>query len=240
MKRNEPIHISVADSRFVPYTLEDVAVIIPHCSCMPKRWVWFWPRYLETTPDIVVKNTIVVYDNCNGRNQIPAAMIDMQKTSHLAVLSPGICSFVQCTKIGLEHLPHRLIVRVANDIELAVGWVEAALAEFNREPHVKILAQEVGDAPPYSWFEERGYTKLSWQRKFLRHGDYKNMSFFMGAMVIANRIIWWGYYPQVIQATDFEGEDFLFSFFSRADNIPMVNFGDFFSHRGVRGQDRIE
>ncbi len=231
---------SVDFGDFVPYELEDLGVIIPHCASMPNRWRWFWPQYKVSVPEIVLKNTVVIYHmDTENAFQVPpevqAVEDDGCKLEVIKQLGPNL---VGSTLRGVEVCETRLIARIHNDIELIhPTWAQKAVEWFNKKPHLKMIGRLVAPGPSYE--KARRLCYQPWVDKLLLHGDYDFMSFFVGQFLIANRAVWAAYYPLVARYTQFEREDIYFTLLARADGIKMIFFDIYFRHRGQRGKDII-
>jgi hypothetical protein len=231
---------TVTVNDFVPYTEEDIVPIILHCDNMPRRWEWFWPQFRATTPPQVVANSIVVYHNRFGKPlEIPQGVQAVQEVATLVVLDKEGASIVWPFLEGLKHTKARLVARIANDVEiLSPAWVDLALQEFNKEPHLKILASIATPGPTYE--ATRTICYAPWLFKLLHDGQYTDMSYIHGSVIIANRAIWLAYYADLmLDYTIHGGEDIFFTLWSRADGVEVVPFGHFFRHRGPSNQDRI-
>lgn len=225
---------------FVPYQLDDLGVIIPHAAMYPKRWEWFWPQFCAMTPQPVLKNTVVVYhwDGEKDYGIPPEVEVVRESGAQLALVGRTGRGIAQSTMKGLELCPSRIIARIANDtLPTHDGWALNTLWEFNKEPHLKILSYIAAPGPPYEYLRKICYAP--WMDRLLKGGEYDYMSFFVGAFIIMNRVLWMGYYPLVARYTDFEREDIYLSLFSRADGIPVIRFGEHFKHCGKRFQDEI-
>jgi len=231
---------TVTVNDFVPYELDDLAVIVPHASRYPNRWRWFWPQYAASVPRTVLGNTIVVYHNRDGGEVlIPDAVRDVEETSKLVICDREGRSAVWPTIAGLRATRSRIIASIQDDVEiLNPGWVEDALDIFNEEPHIKILALVTMPGPGFHKIERICYEP--WVRRLLRDGDYDAMSYIQGSARIANRSVWLAYYADLMEDfTVHDGEDVFFTIFARADGIPTVQFAHNFRHRGKPEQDII-
>ena len=230
--------VSVDD--FIPYTEEDLVPIILHCDNMPRRWKWFWPQFRASTPPTVVANSIVVYHNRFGKPlSIPPNVRAVQDIAKLVILDKEGASIVWPFLEGLRNTKGRIIARIANDVEIVrPDWVEMALKEFNQEPHLKILASVASPGPTYESTLRICYAP--WLQKLLHYGEYTDMSYIHGSVIITNRAIWLAYYADLmLDYTIHRGEDIFFTLWSRADGVRVVPFGHFFEHRGPSNQDRI-
>lgn len=230
---------SVSHHDFIPYELEDFAVVIPHSCRMPKRWEWFWPQFLASTPPEIVKNTIVVYHNRDGQPlSLPKNVQRVEEVATLVICEKEGHSIVWPFLAGLEQTRARIVVRSANDVEFSDNWATEALKLYNREPHLKILASLAVPGPAYVNVKRACYAP--WLEKLLRHGNYSHMSYIHGSIIIANRAIWLAYYVDLmLDFTRHGGEDIFFTLWSRADGVKVIQFGHFFKHRGPSHQDRI-
>ena len=225
---------------FVPYTEEDFVPIILHCDTMPRRWEWFWPQYVASTPETIVANSIVVYHNRFGLPlNIPPDVQAVQDIAKLVVLDREGASIVWPFLEGLKNTKGRIVARIANDVEIIrPDWVEAALQEYNQEPRLKILASVAGPGPTYQVALPVCYAP--WLHKLLHYGNYTDMNYIHGSVIIANRAIWLAYYADLmLDYTIHGGEDVFFTLFSRADGVEVVPFGYCFRHRGFSNQDKI-
>ena len=232
---------AVSANDFVPYELDDLGVIIPHSNLNPNRWAWFWPQFRAATPDAVLRNTIVVYHQRDGK---PASIPDNVQAieiagSTLLVLEREGQSIVWPFKLGLESIKTRIVTRIANDVEICdPGWAQKVIEIYNEPPHLKILAMLT--APGLAYDKIKHFCNTPWVERLLHHGDYDAMDYYHGSIIIANRAIWRAYYPEVAALTRHDTEDILFTLFSRADGVPVVPWGaQLFRHRGPTGQDVI-
>lgn len=225
--------------RFVPYELEDLTVIIPHAANYTNRWEWFWPRYVASVPEELLRKTIIIlHDRSGGLKPIPSNFKEEVKPAATHLYSRRGMSLVWPTLEGLSKTKDRLIARVADDVEFRTDyWAQDAVTRFNQEPHIKVLGTVAGPGPKFGAIKKVCYAP--WMEKLLNYGDYRGMSYIHGSLIIANRIIWMGCYLDVENFTRHDCEDVYFTLLIRADDIPIVKFGGHFLHRGISNKDRV-
>ena len=225
---------------FVPYRPDDIGIIIPHASMYPQRWKWFWPNFMLSTPEVVLRNSVVVYHlNRELDHEVPSEVRAVEDAGvKLAVVRRTGRAITWSTMKGLELCRSRLIARIGNDVlPTHPGWIGKILDQYNKEPHLKILSTVVAPGPPYENLRKICYEP--WMKRLLKDGEYDYMSFLLGAFIVMNRALWMGYYPLVAEYTIFEREDIYLSLFSRADGVPLIRFGEHFKHCGSRFHDEI-
>lgn len=230
---------TVSATDFVPYGLEDFAVIIPHSFRMEKRWQFFWPRYIKSVPPETLENTIVVYHYRDGsRPPMPKEVKAVEKVCSLYVCEREGHSAVWPFMLGLEHTRARIVARVHDDIDFQTDqWVQQSLEIFNEEPHLKILGAINPSGPKFS--QLKSFCYAPWVSTLLRHGDYTALEYVHGCMLMMNRVLWLGIMPHVLEYTQHFAEDIYISLLARADGIPIVHIGRLFWHRGKPHQDII-
>lgn len=229
-------------SKFEPYKLEELGVIIPQPTSYMKRLEWFWPQFKRHTPEIVLQNTIVVFQPKGHADiTVEEAIRDFDGPAISCEEEHGI---VYATLAGLDHLKTRLIARIADDIELSdAGWAEKVVAFFNEEPHLKLLA-DISITGRYGIFTSFDLTKLDWLDNLLQHGKFKGYEYAHGHYFITNRAVWESYYREVVKYTKHDCEDVVFSFLSRADGLPCIHrprvMSLGFCHRGISNRDMLK
>src|SRR3990167_2860921 len=95
--------------QFLPYTLEDLSVVIPQASQYVKRIKWFLPQYIKGTPKEVVKNTVVVYDPLDEETK---AVLAQYGIKGLTATPPHSTYKMEA---GFKSVKTRLCVRMHND-----------------------------------------------------------------------------------------------------------------------------
>jgi len=232
---------------FIPYTIEDFGIVIPHRCDFKNRWEWFWPRFRANIPKALLQNVVVVL------HTRPNAWLDVKvdpdpgklaEECQVIVNKDDLIGLVKPFQLGLGRLSTRLVARVANDIEFRnPNWVEEVLKVFNEEPHFKILASCTIGYPSFDGLLKRGL-KQTWMRKHLLDGKNNGVGYFHGGIIIANRGVWKAYYSEMLDYTNHDLEDVIFSILSRADGIPLVHFPHLkvdlgIRHRGKSNRDEI-
>lgn len=221
--------------RFVPYTLEDLGVIVRHCSSFPKRWEWFWPNFTAVTPQVVLRNTVVAYHNRHGKEHvIPKDVRGIGEVGQITVFCDPKVNYTGPTVQALQVCQARLVARVDDDIKLKQDWAQGVLALFNEEPHFKMLGRVVACGPPYAKFKDKLYAP--WLHELLEHGTNLCWGFLAGGFLVANRAIWVSYYPLVDQHFDSKyGPDaYFFCLAARADGVEAKSIGGYWGHCGFR------
>lgn len=229
----------VSFDRFIPYTYDDFGIVIAHSVRFPNRWEWFWPQLVAGVPERVLQNTHVVLHIRDGPTPVPEDIRRVEETSNLIVLERRGASTVWANVEGIRHCKTRIIARLNDDVEVREGWVDDALELFNEEPHWKILATIANGAITLPYPKEPIYSVGEWVGELLYHGQYADMAYTHGSSIIANRAVWMGYYIEMGDYKQYGQEDLCFTALSRADDIPVLNFGSHFVHRGVSNQDKI-
>ena len=218
---------------FVPYKPEDISVIIPHRNDYPNRWKWFWPQYKASVPEEVLRNTVVVI-HCRTD-----AAFEIDDCCVFISYKEKIHSMIKPTLEGMKHAKTRLLARITDDSELSKEWVPKALEIFNQEPHLKILSEVTFGDPHPDQLKGLKMFSIPWVKSYLHDGEYRGIEFIFPTLCIANRAIWMSYYAEVIEQTLHGLEDVIFTILSRADGIPVINFGGYVKSRGKTNQDVI-
>jgi len=219
---------------FVPYEPEDISVVIPHRDDFAKRWKWFWPQYKASVPKAVLKNTVVVI---HKRSETPC---ETDSCCKFIIYEEKVHSMIKPTLLGLKQIRTRIIARITDDADLSREWVPKALEIFNQEPHLKILSTVTWGGPDPSQVTGLKLYDYPWMKKLLHHGKFEGMEFVFPVLCLANRSIWESYYAEIIEHTLHGLEDVIFTLLSRADGIPVVNFGDYVKSRGATNRDMIQ
>src|SRR3990167_1189968 len=95
--------------QFLPYTLEDLSVVISQAEQYVNRMKWFIPQYIKMTPSEVVKNTIVVYDPEDEETKKVLSQYSIKGIT----TKPPHSTYKQ--EAGFNHIKTRLCARVHND-----------------------------------------------------------------------------------------------------------------------------
>lgn len=122
-------------SKFIPYTLDDLSVVIPQASQYVRRLKWFIPQYIKATPfQIAYKNTIVVYDPEDLETK---AVLDQYKIRGITTTPPHSTYKLQA---GFDQVKTRLCVRVHNDAFFKHSdWAEVLVEHFNQNPQTQLI-----------------------------------------------------------------------------------------------------
>jgi hypothetical protein len=118
---------SVPIDSVIPYTIEDLSVVIPHVSWHKRRIEWFLPQYVNATPPEVLKNTIVTHDG----DQFSKDLLDKYGIKGMEV-TPDWSTYKMMA--GFNEVKTRLCVRIHNDCFFPRDdWAYELVKQFNNE-----------------------------------------------------------------------------------------------------------
>jgi hypothetical protein len=126
----------------IPYTIQDISIVIPHVDVHKKRLEWFVPQFKAKTPPEIIANTIFISDG------------DKDTIEYLHSQGfPNVqtCQYHQSTDKfmqGLSQVNTRLCIRMHNDCAIYQStWVDYLLKQFNSQPGPQLIGgmQPSGD-----------------------------------------------------------------------------------------------
>ena len=222
---------------FIPYTVEDLTVIIPHVSWHPNRAKWFFPQYIRSVPPEVVKNTIVMYDGDN------ATALQLQELGLRGVAVKEVDWSTVKMKKGFELAKTRLCVRIHNDTYfLRDDWVQSLIKQFNDEQSPQIIG----------YFHPSGNTNKEMIDNILKcvpsfKDTYNNLEFdgdrigvpFIGAFfTAAQTYVYKTIYPIVMEINEnrMDKEDCLLTIVSSLYNIKIIGWENIMEFTMVVGK----
>lgn len=130
----EKAYQMIPAGKFIPYTLDDLSVVIPQASQYVKRIQWFIPQYIEITPSEVIKNTVVIYDPKDIETK---AVLDQYGIKGITTTPPHSTYKLQA---GFDSIKTRLVVRMHNDAFVKrADWAEALIVHFNQNPQTQLI-----------------------------------------------------------------------------------------------------
>lgn len=225
--------------RFLLYTAKDIGIVIAHDIRLKRRWEWFWPQLIDKVPTIVLQNITVVFHLCTGMQPTAEEIESIEVVgSEVVILDRVHASTVWANVAGIRHNKSRIIARLNDDVEMVRSdWIDKALEAFNEPPHLKILGL-LANGGLHLWPKEPIY-QVPFVGEHIFHGEYDDIGYVHGSAIVANRAVWMAYYSEMADYCTHGQEDLRFTILSRADNVPIINFGAFFKHRGVSHQDKI-
>lgn len=197
MEKNKIIPVG----QFLPYTLEDLSVVIPQAEQYVRRMQWFIPQYIKMTPPEVVKNTLVVYDPEDEETR----KVLVQYGIRGITVTPPHSTYKQ--EAGFNHVRTRLCARVHNDsFFVRNDWAQNLIDRFNQNPNPQLIGA----------FNISGNLDKDVVEKFLSWYPcfkpiYDTLIFtqgersitgapFMSASFMASQTyVWRGIYPQVVE-----------------------------------------
>src|SRR3990172_4226544 len=120
--------------KFIPYTLEDLSVVIPQASQYVRRLKWFIPQYIKATPKEVIHNTVVVYDPEDAETQ---SLLLRYAITGITTIPPHSTYKLQA---GFNQVKTRLCVRMHNDAFLKRNdWAISLIERFNQNPATQLI-----------------------------------------------------------------------------------------------------
>ncbi len=118
----------------LPYSLEDLSVVIPQASQYVRRIKWFIPQYIKMTPPQVIKNTLVVYDKDDLETK---AVLDEYKIRGKVIEAP---QSIYKQEEGFKEIKTRLCVRIHNDtVFVRNDWAQTVVDIFNSSPKPQLV-----------------------------------------------------------------------------------------------------
>jgi len=230
----------------IPYTLEDLSVVVPQASQYKKRISWFLKQFVEATPEAVVKNTVVTYDPEDEYTETELKKYNIRGK----IITPPQSTY----KIqgGLKDVKTRLVVRMANDTYLRrTDWADLLIDQFNSmsEPQLIGAAYPSGDVNKPAM--EKFFSTYPWYRKSMKWIDYYTNSdgitslsvyYLHGYFMASQTYVLQSLYPQIVELNDGDmgKEDCLVSHLASAHRIKIVcwdNLGEFCKHSGKHTAD---
>lgn len=210
----------------IPYTLEDLSVVIPHASWYKRRLPWFLERYFKGTPAEVIRNTIIVCDPGDEYSFELARKYEIQAIPN--EVGNRDYSTLKLL-VGFEKVKTRLCVRMHNDAHvLRDDWAHILIGQFNSTDK----PQMIGERHPSAEFTSEIVDKLTlnfpWYSQVKNHLEYANQkisvhyfhAYFMASQTYIMRDI----YKQVVKFNEdkMDKEDCLFSQLVSSYNVQMI------------------
>lgn len=210
---------------FIPYTLEDLSVVIPHASWYKRRLPWFLERYIKGTPVEVRKNTIIV---CDPGDQYSFEMARKYEIMAIPNDDGNRDYSTLKLKVGFEVVKTRLCVRMHNDAHvLRDDWAQLLIEEFNSTGS----PQMIGERHPSGEFTSEVIGNLSlsfpWFNKIKDKLEYINnrvaIHYFHAYFMASQTYIMRDIYKQVVEFNQdkMDKEDCLFSQIVSSYNVQM-------------------
>jgi hypothetical protein len=220
--------------KFVPYTIEDISVVIPQASQYVKRIKWFLEQYVAATPAEVIANTWVIYDSGDTEtlNEITKYGV------HGLVVSPPQSTYKM--EFGFDKIKTRLAVRMHNDVYCARDdWTQLLVDRFNTSPVPQII----------SYFNPSGFIAKEIVDRVLEYfpsfaNIYKDLEFktdelnrttvdtpFLGGFFMAAQSsVFKTIYPLVVEINDgsMNKEDCLTTILASLFNVNIVQWNNIF------------
>lgn len=223
--------------KFIPYTLDDLSVVIPQASQYIKRMKWFMPQYIKGTPPEVVKNTIVIYDPEDRETKL---VVEQYRMKGATVTPPHSTYKMQ---EGFKYVKTRLCVRMHNDTYIArTDWAQSLIDQFNNDKNPQLIgafnwsggmAKTRVDAvlENYPIFKEI-YDKLEFSNESIG-------STFMSAYCMASQTyVMQSIYNDVVRINQggMNQEDCLFTLLTSLNNIKLIGWSNMFDFVRVVSQ----
>jgi len=219
----------------IPYTLDDLSVVIPHIKAHQKRFEWFIPQYIKATPSEVIKNTIVTYDGDDFSKNI----LDKFRIKGVVVTESDWSTYKQME--GFKNVNTRLCARMHNDAcIIRSDWAQCLVSQFNStsEP------QMIGALNPTGFLAKEWVDKMLEmfpsfkpvydQLKFDYNPNghaYMPCNYFSAFFLASQSYVLKTIYHQAISINDFrmDKEDCMLTVFACLYNIQLTSWQDMYS-----------
>jgi len=117
----------------IPYTVEDLSIVIPQVSWHKRRIEWFLPQFVNATPPEVLKNTIVTHDG----DKFTIDILNKYGIKGLEV-TPDWSTYKMMA--GFNSFETRLCARVHNDCFMVRSdWAESLIRQFNQTEERQLI-----------------------------------------------------------------------------------------------------
>lgn len=137
----------------LPYTYNDLSVVIPQVSTQQNRLAWFLKNYVLATPKEVIDNTYIIYDQGDENS-----LQEINKYGIKAVPFNHSYSTLKWQYGFNELVKTRLVVRMANDAyTIRNDWVETLINKFNEYLDRPLF---IGEAHPSGDLNEEVLNRL--------------------------------------------------------------------------------
>lgn len=223
---------SIPVNKFIPYSFQDLSVVIPQASQYVRRMEWFLPQYIKMTPIEVLKNTVVVYDPEDTATQ---NILSKYGIKGITTTPPHSTYKMEA---GFNEVKTRLCVRMHNDAMIKRSdWASAIINRFNNDDS----AQLVGVLHPSGVIsEEAVYKLMSWYPSFdtiynllTFSGGERSVigsSFYSAFFIAAQTYIFKALYPLVVEFTQgkMDKEDVILTLLSYIHNVKLVSWSNMF------------
>ena len=219
--------------QFLPYTLEDLSVVIPQASQYVKRIKWFLPQYIKGTPKEVVKNTVVVYDPLDEETK---AVLAQYGIKGLTATPPHSTYKMEA---GFKSVKTRLCVRMHNDAFIKRSdWAQSLVDYFNQETSSQLvgafnisggIAREILDKI-LIWYPnfKTIYDNLDFSNS---QGLSVGAPFFSAIFMAGQTYVMRDVYSLVVELNkgDMNKEDVLFTILTSFLNIKLTNWTNLYN-----------
>lgn len=217
---------------FLPYTQDDISIVIPQVSQYKNRISWFIPQYVTHTPLDLLNRTVVIYDEGDDHTR------DVLQEFNINGITVPVDLRFSTTKIlhGLRLVKTRLFLRIHNDAEFYnKDWASSFLNIVNEHQGYPVM---VGN---YHWSGVVGGER---QERFQKEYPYLTFNpngveylhgFFIGGQTYAMR----GIYELLVETNlkEMDKEDALLTQMAASNNIKIVDWTHMTSEVRHSGKD---
>ena len=230
----------------VPYTIDDLSVVVPQAYNYKKRISWFLDQFVKATPEVVIKNTIVTYD---PGDEYTESELKKYNIRGMIVDQPQSTYKIQS---GLKEIKTRLVVRMANDTYLKrTDWADLLVGQFNALDRPQLIGAAYASGDISKEGMEQFFDAYPFYRKAMKYVDYTlngdgalslGLCYLHGYFMASQTYVLQSLYPQIVEFNKgYMGkEDCLISHLTSGNRISIVcwdNLGDFCKHIGKHTAD---